>query len=515
MTAIEEKALRLAADAAHAEAPRAVIVVPTYNEALTLPTLLRELAEVIGPDDVVLVVDDASPDGTGAIADALADELPFVRVLHRPRKEGLDRAYEAGFRHALELGPEFVVDTDAARNLQPLRRLLLRARPLLRPVLLRLEAASERARSMAADRRLDWQSIAAAWLLSRVVVAAAVAPVRLDLVHFRGVAQQGSTSVGPLLSWDTRWYEAIAARGYYVIPGRQSDVAFFPLYPTILHILRAAGASGWWVGSIVSTVLFLPALLLAYELVRSWLPRADARRAAIYVALSPLGFVFSMVYPEALALALVAGAAVAVVKHHYALGLVAGALAGLGRPEAVFIVLPLALAVRAAWPDLPQRQRVLAVAAAGAPLAGVGGFVLYQWARLQTPFAYVSAQRGWGRHFNLGGVYTAVSELMRAGRIHDDWLWRDAAFLLIYVAALALARRARVPWPWLAASAAIVLLPLESGSLTSISRFGLLAPALFAGLAYAGRRWAVDVGIRAASVATLAVFSLTLPLHWP
>lgn len=385
-----------------------------------------------------------------------------------------------------------------------------------RPVLRRLEAASKRASAVAADRRVDWQSITVAWLASRIVVAvAAVAPFRLDLVHLSHAAQQGSTPFGPLLSWDARWYEAVAARGYYVIPGRQSDVAFFPLYPTILHILRSAGVDGWWVGSLVSTGLFLPALLLAYELVRTWLPRADARRAAIYVALSPLGFVFSMVYPEAVVLALVAGAAVAVIKGHYAVGLVNGALAGLGRPEAAFIVLPLALTVRTTWPCLPQRQRVLAVAAAGAPLAGVGGFVLYQWIRLGTPFAYESAQSGWGRHFNLGGVDAAAAELMRAARIHDEWLWRDAAFLVIYVAALALAGRARVPWPWLAAAAAVVLLPLESGSVTSIARFGLLAPAVFAGLAYAGRHRVLDAGIRGASVAALALFSLTIPLHWP
>jgi len=60
----------------------------------------------------VLVIDDASPDGTGEIADRLAEELPWVQVLHRARKEGLGPAYLAGFARALELGADFVFEMD-------------------------------------------------------------------------------------------------------------------------------------------------------------------------------------------------------------------------------------------------------------------------------------------------------------------------------------------------------------------------------------------------------------------
>ena len=74
--------------------------------------MLRALAEVTGPDDRVLVIDDNSPDGTGELADRLAGELEGVEVLHRPRKEGLGPAYLAGFRRALELGAELVVEID-------------------------------------------------------------------------------------------------------------------------------------------------------------------------------------------------------------------------------------------------------------------------------------------------------------------------------------------------------------------------------------------------------------------
>jgi dolichol-phosphate mannosyltransferase len=74
--------------------------------------MLRALGEVLGPDDLVLVIDDNSPDGTGELADRLAAELEAVEVLHRPRKEGLGPAYLAGFQRALELGAELVVEID-------------------------------------------------------------------------------------------------------------------------------------------------------------------------------------------------------------------------------------------------------------------------------------------------------------------------------------------------------------------------------------------------------------------
>src|SRR2546421_7093127 len=81
--------------------------------------MLRALGEVLGPDDRVLVVDDNSPDGTGAIADRLAAELAFVDVLHRPRKEGLGPAYLAGFRRALADGAELVLEMDCDFSHRP------------------------------------------------------------------------------------------------------------------------------------------------------------------------------------------------------------------------------------------------------------------------------------------------------------------------------------------------------------------------------------------------------------
>jgi dolichol-phosphate mannosyltransferase len=92
---------------------RTVICLPTYNERENLEPMVRALGNLGMEGLEVLVVDDASPDGTGEIADRLAAEQPWVHVLHRERKEGLGPAYLAGFRRALELEAELVFEMDS------------------------------------------------------------------------------------------------------------------------------------------------------------------------------------------------------------------------------------------------------------------------------------------------------------------------------------------------------------------------------------------------------------------
>jgi len=92
---------------------RAMVCLPTYNERENLEPMVRALGGQLDTTrDRVLVLDDNSPDGTGQIADALAAELPWVEVLHRPGKAGLGPAYIAGFRQALAAGAELVLEID-------------------------------------------------------------------------------------------------------------------------------------------------------------------------------------------------------------------------------------------------------------------------------------------------------------------------------------------------------------------------------------------------------------------
>lgn len=91
---------------------RILVIIPTYDEAENLPRIVPRVLEQDDRIDV-LVVDDASPDGTGAIADALAAEEPRVHVLHRSGKQGLGRAYLAGFYYGLDEGYDILFEMDA------------------------------------------------------------------------------------------------------------------------------------------------------------------------------------------------------------------------------------------------------------------------------------------------------------------------------------------------------------------------------------------------------------------
>lgn len=106
---------------------RTTVVLPTYNEAENIGPMVDALLGLTIPDLNILIVDDASPDGTGDIADHLAARYPDrIAVLHRTGPRGLGRAYIAGFRQALAAGAEAIVqmDCDFSHNPADLPRLL-------------------------------------------------------------------------------------------------------------------------------------------------------------------------------------------------------------------------------------------------------------------------------------------------------------------------------------------------------------------------------------------------------
>ena len=91
--------------------PRAVVLIPTYNERENIEALVPAVLEAAPVD--VWIIDDSSPDGTGALAQRMADENERVQVIHRPQKAGLGQAYLDGFQRALDAGYERILQMDA------------------------------------------------------------------------------------------------------------------------------------------------------------------------------------------------------------------------------------------------------------------------------------------------------------------------------------------------------------------------------------------------------------------
>lgn len=329
-----------------------------------------------------------------------------------------------------------------------------------------------------------------------------------------GTALALRPSVWTLDRWDGRWYRMVARGGYLLIPGRQSDPAFFPLYPIMLRIVHAVGV-GWGVaGPLLSNFAFLLGLVLFYRLSRETFSERLARRATTYLAVFPLSYVFSMSYPESVVLVLMIAAPLAALRRHWWLAVFCAGAAALARPEGLFLALPLADIARRQRADLSPAGRGAALAAVLAPAGAVASYSLYLATFLHDPLAWSQAERAWGRQFRLSGAYEAFAHLP-ATIGHDAWLVRDVVFFFVYLALLCAAWRVGTPLAWLAAAAAIVVLPIFTGAFDSIGRFGLLAPPVFWGLAGLTKSDGAARAVRVVSLVLLVIGTASLPYVFP
>ena len=143
------------------------------------------------------------------------------------------------------------------------------------------------------------------WAWSRLLTLLAVAMVGW-VERPRGSGDLVGALITPLRSWDGFWYLSIAQYGYDPTIAHGNTPAFFPLYPlTVSAAEKVLPFSYAVTGVIVSNLLFLPALMVLYRLTRERFGDGVARRTITYLSISPLSFVFSMVYTESLALLLI------------------------------------------------------------------------------------------------------------------------------------------------------------------------------------------------------------------
>ena len=369
-------------------------------------------------------------------------------------------------------------------------------------------AVAGRARPLDRARTYTWA--AGWWAASRALVLGTAA-----IMHFAGPrgligSDERSHVLGALGAWDGRWYRTVAANGYLLQPGRQSDPAFFPFYPLLLRALHSFGLGYLMAGLLLSQLAFLAALVAIEVLTRDLFDASFARRTVVYLALFPMGFVFSMAYPESIVLCAIALAAVAALRGRWIAAASLMALGSLARPETLFVSIPLlALALRERGP-----RRGPAFGAVLAPFAALGSFALYLGLTLHDPLAWTHAERAWGRQFTPLGLTTSIQELPNAIEV-NAWVLRDVVFLVVYLALLFAALRAGAPRTWVAAGAIVAILPTFSGSFHSIGRFGLLAPAVFWGLGAVGGSRRADTAIRAVSAVLLVGGTVSLAWVFP
>ena len=210
--------------------------------------------------------------------------------------------------------------------------------------------------------------------------------------------------------WDTDFYHQIATTGYRWDPSLflHQNVVFFPLYPLLMRWGGALlGGHPLLAGTIISLAAFGAAIALLYRLAALELGEEKAWPVVLLVSTYPYAVFYSAVYTESLFLLLTVGAFYAMRRGNLVAAALAGAAAGLTRPNGFWLALPLlwmamnapagdSLDVADVRPWWRQRRRVLAVLAALAPLAGVAIFSGYLFLRFGDALAWMHGQAAWG-----------------------------------------------------------------------------------------------------------------------
>jgi hypothetical protein len=316
-------------------------------------------------------------------------------------------------------------------------------------------------------------------------------------------------------AWDGVWYSRVAAHGYILVPGRQSDPAFFPLYPILMRALHAAGIPRLAAGALIANVAFLVAVPAFHRLGRRLLPERVALRGAVFLAIAPMGYVFSMVYPESLLLLFCVLALLAALDGRWGVAAVLAGLAALTRPEGAVLAVVLGGMAWREWGSLDAAERGRAVAAVAAAPAALLAFMGYlQWA-LGDMHAWSRAERLWGRSFELTGPLRAAEHLPRLIS-KEPLLARDPVLLALAIVLLVLAAtRTALPREWIVAGALVIVGPIFSGTIESAGRFCLMALPCYWGAGALELSPRIEKAVRAGCLVALAAGAASVPFVWP
>jgi hypothetical protein len=307
--------------------------------------------------------------------------------------------------------------------------------------------------------------------------------------------------------WDAQHYLAIATNGY-----QGSEMAFFPLYPFLIHVLGGLIGNHLTAGLVISNLSFFIALAYLYALVR--LEYGDdtvAYHAIFYTAIFPTAIFFSAVYTESLFLALTV-ASVYYARHgNYITAGIFGALASMTRVEGMLTAIPLAYEAWRGWRE--RRGTTLTRGVIGVALVPTGllAYMAYLYALVGDPLFFLKVQGNWNRH--LAPPWVSIINTVKAIAAkplaspdsvnHMIELAFTLAFLVLMVVAF---RQLRPSYSWY--FAASLLIPMSTASLMSMPRFVLVIFPAFMLMALWGRNPLVNSAIVALSLPLLGLFTV-------
>lgn len=337
----------------------------------------------------------------------------------------------------------------------------------------------------------------------------------------RSVTAHLSTDAHPFINmwsrWDGGWYLDIAKDGYSFIPGQQSSVAFFPLYPGLIrlvhHIVPLTSDAGWLlVGIIVSNAALIVALIYLYQLVLLDQDRGTAARTVLYLCVFPATLFLSAVYSESLFLAAVVG------SFYYArIGrwFVAGgvtAVVALCRSPGVLIIIPLAFEYLSQKEFQWRRLRADCLALILAPLAVIGHLAFLRWRFGDWDvLSKTETAPGWNRHLTMpwNTLWHSFPGMNSFNGFHGAYEF----FFTLALIALAIFGYFRLRLSYSIYAAVSLVFITSWGELRSAPRLGLVIFPIIIALALLGRNRAFNCAYLVFST-ILALISMVVFSQW-
>jgi len=370
------------------------------------------------------------------------------------------------------------------------------------------------------------------WALAKLIVAArfnqtvrevcvAFLVTRLPIIAIAELAyviigQRAGTHVSesnnPLLAvwgrWDAVHYIDIAQTGYY-----GTDMAFFPLFPVLIHILSWFVGNSLIAGLLISNIAFFFGLLYFYKLVEHQYNRGVAYRAVFYISIFPTSVFFSAVYTESLFFALTVASFYYIREHRWITAGAIGALAALTRAEGILLIAPYGIELLSASGPAAWYRSVR-----GAISVSIGGFLMplglslymaWLWVLRGDPLYFSHIQSHWDRH--LAWPWVSVLHSFKTIQDGDPATVATQSLELAFTALMltvlfAGIKRLRFSyWSYMALS---ILAPMSTSSLMSMPRFALVLFPMFVVLGLWGERPSINSGVVAISLPLLGLFTV-------
>jgi len=319
-----------------------------------------------------------------------------------------------------------------------------------------------------------------------------------------------------VFQWDCGWFRSVARDGYFLHPGKASNIAFFPLYPMLMRWFGAVLGGPEAAGFLVSNAAFFGAIILLWKLVERDAAQSnggvlpgDGDLAVRLLAFGPVSFFFSTVYSESTFLFLALACVYAGRCRRWWIAGLAGFAAALARNAGLLLCVPLLIELLAEPPRdeaaAPPR-RWIHVAACLLPAMGIVVWSAHLWWRFGDPLLFLKVQRAWGRH--LDWPWRSFNR-QNLGFTPPFYNWWFVAHSATAVALLVAGFFARLRPSYLALAAAMVLLDFSATHLEAIPRLlSVIFPLYISGAVLLRGRPAAASLVLAASAALLAFSTL-------